>query len=227
MKDERIIIDHNNKAYRRKWAISGGDRYNGAYYYSREIVDNIIPNVDTDRNWVTIHIPNMAADHSIVFIHNNINTGIYEFLKHFDDVILVCGVPETVEKVKHIGKAIYLPLSIDLDYVNTFRVGKYEKTSPVAFVGRKEKKTPEVPEEVPCICDMPRPELLQAVARQKSVYAVGRCAIEAKALGCKILPYDSRYPKVSRWKVLDNLEAAKILQKELDKIDKPNKEEEK
>jgi hypothetical protein len=57
------------------------------------------------------------------------------------------------------------------------------------------------------------------MAEYKNIYAVGRCALEAKALGCRVKAYDNRFPKVSMWKVVDNLEAAKILQKELDRID--------
>ena len=51
------------------------------------------------------------------------------------------------------------------------------------------------------------------------MYAVGRSAIEAKCLGCRIKPYDKRFPDPRIWKVVDNKDAAKILQRELDKID--------
>mgnify|MGYP003308040885 CR=1 FL=1 len=36
-----MIIDHNHLFYRRRWALAGDARYNGAYYYSQEIVNNI------------------------------------------------------------------------------------------------------------------------------------------------------------------------------------------
>ena len=45
-----MIIDHNHPDYKAKWKTLGEDKYNGAYYYSKEIVKNIIPNVKTDRN---------------------------------------------------------------------------------------------------------------------------------------------------------------------------------
>ena len=64
---------------------------------------------------------------------------------------------------------------------------------------------------------MPRERLLKKMAQYKKIYAVGRTAIEARALGCEILPYDPRFPDVDRWKVIDNLEAAKMLQEELDR----------
>ena len=63
--------------------------------------------------------------------------------------------------------------------------------------------------------------LLAAMARCESVYAVGRCAIEAKALGVKVLPYDERFPDPEVWQVLDNSEAAEILQRKLNRIDHP------
>ena len=66
---------------------------------------------------------------------------------------------------------------------------------------------------------MPREDLLPRLAVYKRCYAVGRCAIEAKILGCDILPYDRRFPDPSIWQVLDNLEAARILQEKLDEID--------
>lgn len=59
-----MIIDHDHPAYKKKWDALGMGRYNGAFYYSKEIVKNIIPNVDTDRNWVTILVPNTCVDHS-------------------------------------------------------------------------------------------------------------------------------------------------------------------
>ena len=41
-----MIIDHTHPLYAKKRNSMGKDgKYNGAYYYSREIVKNIIPNV--------------------------------------------------------------------------------------------------------------------------------------------------------------------------------------
>ena len=37
--------------------------------------------------------------------------------------------------------------------------------------------------------------------------------------GCEIMPYDKRFPDPSIWRVLDNRDAAKILQQKLDEID--------
>lgn len=215
-----MIIDHTHSAYRQRWQSAGVNQFSGAYYYSQEIVKNIIPLIDSDRNWITVNIKGVGCDHSILFVHNNLRPENYEWIKQYGykDVVLVCGVPETVEKVKHLGRAIYVPISIDVEYVEQFAVA--EKTKEIAFVGRPaKKKHGKLPDGIDLLEGMPRDELLSKVAEYKTAYAVGRCALEAKVLGCKIKAYDERYPKASRWKVLDNKDAAAILQKELDRID--------
>lgn len=208
-------VDHDHPEYIRQ--VMKTSRHNGAYYYSKEIVKNIIPNVVTDRNWVTINVPGYAFDHSIVFIHNNLHPEWYEWLKDYEDVIFVCGVPSTVDKVSHIHKAIYLPLSIDVSYVERFRTNR--KTRQRAFFGRKEKAKGYDFGDADVIFNKSREALLHLMAEYREVYAVGRTAIEARVLGCDILPYDPRFPDPSFWKVLDNLQAADILQAKLDEID--------
>ena len=213
-----MIIDHNSYAYRLKWANAGRNKFNGAYYYSKEIVENIIPRIKTDRNWITVNVPGTGCNHAIVFVHNNLHPENYEWLKKYDDLILICGIPETVEKVAHLGHAIYLPISVDVDYVKQFQVE--EKTKDAAFVGRAVKRRGiELPDGIDYIEGLPRPKMLEEMAKYKTIYAVGRCAIEAKILKCKLKAYDPRFPKVSRWKVYDNKDAAAKLQEELDRID--------
>lgn len=184
---------------------------------------NIIPNVETDRNWITVNLPGYGAEHSVLFVHNNLRPENYDWIKTygFKDIVLVCGMKETVEKVAHLGKAIYLPLNIDVEYVEQFKVE--EKTKDVAFVGRPAKRNNiegiELPEGIDILEGMKRQDMLPKMAKYKSVYAVGRCALEAKVLGCRIRKYDPRYPKTSIWKVVDNREAAEMLQKMLNEID--------
>lgn len=213
-----MVISHKHPAYIRKWQKAGKNRYNGAYYYSKEIVENIIPRLKTDRNFITVNVEGVGCDHAVVFIHNNLHPGRYDWLSRYKDLILVCGIPETVEKVAHLGKAIYLPLSVDVEYVKKFAVK--EKTKESAFVGRPAKrKGLKLPKDIDILENMPRDQLLTEMAKYKEVYAVGRCAIEAKILKCRLKAYDPRFPKVSRWKPLDNAKAAEMLQAELDKID--------
>lgn len=214
-----MIIDHNHLAYKARWMQSGENQYNGAYYYSKEIVEKMIPRVQTDRNWVTINIPGVGASHSIIFIHNNLHPENYNWLSCYKDLVLVCGIPETCDKVRHLGTPIYLPLSVDVSYVEKFR---REKTKDTAFAGRIVKSflNSNLPGDVEIIGGVPRDELLARMAEYRHIYAVGRTAIEARILGCDILPYDDRFPDPSIWKVVDTLEAADILQKELDRIER-------
>ena len=212
-----MIFDHNHPAYRAKWASRPNGKWNGAFYYAKEIYKYIIPSVNTDRNWVLLNVEGFCWDHSIVFIHNNKFPNLYDWLKDYNDLILVCGVPETCEKVAHLGTPIYLPLSVDVEYVKTFIT---EKTRGTAFVGRRSKRANiEFPVGTEYIENMMRTELLRRMATYKQVYAVGRTAIEAKILGCEVLPYDPRFPDPERWKIVDVHDASKILQKQLDAID--------
>lgn len=217
-----MIISHKHRKYNVKWQRCKKNKFNGAYYYSREIVKNIIPLVETDRNWITVNLRGEGADHSIVFVHNNKCPENYDWLSGYKDLVLVCGVPETCEKLKHLGRTIYLPLSIDVEEVKQYEVE--EKDKEVCFAGRPAKRSGMyLPGGIDYLEGMPRSRFLAELARYKKVYAVGRTAVEAKALGAKIMQYDPRYPDTNMWLVLDNKDAAKILQEELDKIDRPEK----
>lgn len=211
-----MIISHENELYVATRKREGG-KHNGAYYYSVEICKNIIPKIKTKRNWVTINIPPVGKDHSIVFIHNNLHPSYYEWLRRYEDLILVCGVPSTCEKVAHIGKAIYLPLSVDVADVEQYKTAK---TKEVCFAGRKQKRERAGFHSIDILEDLPREELLREMAKYKQVYAVGRTAIEGKILGCEILPYDERFPDPSIWKIMDNSEAVPLLQKALDEVER-------
>ena len=223
-----MIIDHTNTIYAKKRnSMKNGNQYNGAYYYSKEIVKNIIPNVKTDRNWITIRLPEMQdhPDHSIIFIHNNRNPNYYEYLKDYKDCILVCSLPSTAENLSYFGKTIYLPLSVDVDYVKKFRVK--EKTEDIAYAGRASKLqyfNNRVPKNTPVLTNMCQSKLLKEMAKYKRIYASGRTAIQAKILDCEVLPHETNFPDTRFWKVIDNKDAAKMLQKMLDEIDGVNYE---
>lgn len=189
---------------------------NGALLYSQEIVKYFIPNIKTDRNWITINLAGHCYDHSIVFIHNNLTTEKYEWLKDFNDLILVCSQPETMEKVKKYGYPIYVPLSIPVEEVKKYTT---KKTKARAYAGRKDKYASTNARNCDRLEDLEHEELLKRMAEYYSVYAVGRTALEAKVLGCRIAPYDPRFPDVSRWKVIDSMEAVEILQRELNKAE--------
>ena len=219
-----MIIDHTHPDYKAvRNRMRNGDQYNGAYYYSIEIVKNIIPNVKTDRNWVTIRLHDQPIpDHSIVFIHNNRNPNYYEYLQRYNDLILVCGLERTVENMRFYGKAIYLPLSVNVNQVKRYRVK--EKTNDMAFAGRMIKISQmyhaPVPKECDILSNMPQYKLLREMAKYRKVYCTGRTAIQAKILDCEIGVHDPNFPDPRMWKVLDNKDAAKILQRKLNEIDK-------
>lgn len=217
-----MIIDHTHPDYVKKWKTLDENKYNGAYYYSKEIVKNIIPNVKTDRNWITVRLKEMKVhpDHSIIFIHNNRNPNYYEYLKDYKDCILVCSLPSTAENLQFFGRTIYLPLSVDVDYVKKFRVKN--KTKDIAYAGRASKLqyfNNRVPKDTPVLSNMTQPRLLREMAKYKTIYASGRTAIQAKILGCEVLPHESNFPDSRFWKVKDNKDAAKMLQQMLNNID--------
>lgn len=190
---------------------------NGALLYSKEIVKYFIPNIKTTRNWVTIRQVPFAYDHAIVFIHNNLNPSFYDYLANYHDLILVCGVPSTCEKVKHLGRTIYLPLSVP---VKEILKHKRHKTESVCYAGRRNKfASCNVALSIPHVSSLSHDDFLDEIAKYRSVYAVGRTAIEAKILGAKILPYDPRFPDPSVWKIVDTFDAIKMLQDELNYLD--------
>lgn len=210
-----MIIDYQHPAYQTKHRAMWHGQYNGAYYYSKEIREFLIPKIKTDRNWITINIKGFGADHSIVFVHNNLHPDHYDWMAKYKDLVLVVGVPETRSKVAHLGKTIYLPLPIDKANVAQYIV---EKDKEVCYAGRGRKFIGKKVEGDP-ICDLPREEMLEKMAHYKKVYAVGRTAIEAKILGATILPFDSRFPDVSIWKALPYEGAARLLQRALDDVE--------
>ncbi len=212
-------IDHTHPIYKQLRNRIGKSRWNGAYYYSIEICDRIIPNIKTDRPWITINTNGYVRgfDRAIVFAHNHKGCpSHYEWLKGYKDLIFVCSERDDMPKLEHLGTPIYLPLSVNVEYVKQFR--KEVKTKEIAFFGRMERVkeiADQLPKGIEYVSGMKRERMLREMAEYKTVYALDRVAIEAQILGCKVLPYPDR------WKVIDSLEAVPMLQKELDKIDGP------
>lgn len=226
-----MILDHNHPEYVARRKSIGNAKYNGAYYYTKEIVKNIIPLVQTNRDWNAIG-SNVEGMHSgmIVFLHDNSTPWNYAWLKKYDDLILVCSSTYTAESVKYSGRTILLPMSVDTEYVKRFRA---KKTKDTCFVGNrwvldniKNRSTFDdpihslpIPGNVDFFSSLPRERLLKELAKYRKAYAIDRCAIEAKVLGCELLPLATRYSVDNVGEVLDNRDAAKILQNELDKIE--------
>lgn len=211
--------------YRRKMFPTGRGAYNGAYFYSKEIVKNIIPNVRTSRSWDTLGMKACGStEHAIVFIHHCVNWDrVYGWLDKYKDHIYVVSTYPTYEWfVEHGKKTILLPLSIDTAYVSQF---KSEKTKKACYAGNRWAfKREDEDKNIPSYVDfppknLPREKLLKFIAQYEELYAIGRCALEGMVLGCKIRPFYRAYPDPSYWKVLDNEDAATLLQRALNMVE--------
>lgn len=202
---ENLKIEHNN----------------GAYFYSKELYENIVPKIKTDRNWILINAEGQCFDHSIVFIHNNKNPERYEWLRECKDLILVCSQVKTVKTMIQMFPkfhVILIPLSIDTNYVKQFKPKR--KSKKIAYFGRKVKCPPAILEDesIDKLWGTDHDALLKEVGKYKTVYAIGRCALEAKCLGCKVLPHAGEYENVE-FQLLDNKDIIPSLQRLINKID--------
>lgn len=216
-----MIISHEHPEYQ-KIRNKAKFKNHGCWFYSNEIVKNIAPRVETWRSWNTVgrDLPGMG-DHFIVFLHDNSTPWNYEWLRKYKDLVLVCSSKYTMDSVKFSGRTVFLPMSIDTEYVKQFRVR--EKTKDTCFYGNPwvyENCCNELVDGTEMISNMPREEALKEVAKYKRCYAIDRCAQECQVLSCELLPLSTRYSCDNYDKVLDNRDAANILQKELDKLEK-------
>ena len=207
-------------------------RNNGCWWYSNEIVKNIIPRVKTNREWNTVgrELDGMH-DGMIVFLHDNSTPWHYEWLKKYKDLVLVCSSNYTRQSVIYSGHTVFLPMNIDTRYVKKFKRFR-RKTRDTCFVGNSwvyKNLRRSIPHSVDFLSGMERQELLKELARYKKAYAIDRCALEARVLGCEVRPTQVRYGctlySTDLDKPLDNRKAAKMLQAELDKIDNGGKED--
>lgn len=210
----RVIASHLTPEYAARVMAQGDDRWNGAWFYSEEILRGIVPRVRTDRPWVLVNYVGMCEDHAIVFAHNNWHTHIYGWLGAYDDLVIVACRQSTADALAHLGRTVVLPLSVDVAEVASHA---RPKDRDVCFAGRREKLTAEL--GCPVLTGLPRGEFLDEMARYRRVYAIDRTAIEAHVLGCEVLPYDPEFPDPSVWAPLDTADAASMLQGILDGMD--------
>lgn len=205
-------------------------KFNGAYFYAKEIEQNIVPRVKTNRPWDLLGKYSTGSfDNAIVFLHNNAeHEKVYgSWLgKFYKNQIFIVNQPCTLRYVESKGlPCIYLPVSVDLDYVKQFRT---KKTKKACYVGNRwnwrladiEKYVPKDVDYAPD--DMERDDLLRFMAQYEICYAVSRCAVEAKALGCQVMKCHSELDP-DDFPMLDNKDAAVILQRELDKYERSQK----
>lgn len=217
------MITHKHPEYTELRKKTGQGKYNGCWYYAQEILDNIIPNVNTWRDWNTVgrELTGMC-DHMIVFLHDNSTPWHYDWLKKYKDLVLVCSSKYTMQSVCYSGNTVLLPMSVDVEYVEKF---KTKKTKDTCYVGNKwvmdsAEENGWHPEcQVDYLSSMPREELLTELAKYRRAICIDRCAIEAAVLGCEVIIPDTGYSVDNIGRVLDNRDAAQILQTELDKLD--------
>lgn len=220
----KIVIDTNNLQYKAFRKAYPRGKHNGAYYYAKELEQYFVPIVKTERNWDLLGMKMTPHhDHSIIFIHQCINWDMaYPWLEKLKDAVLVVSTWPTYEWAKERRyRPVFLPLSIDVNYVKKFTA---EKTKGACYAGNrwkfKEKYEATIPDDVEFPPeDLPRSDMLKFMAPYKELYAIGRCALEGKVLGCEIKPFYDPYPDPNYWVVRDSKEAAQMLQEELDKID--------
>lgn len=194
---------------------------NGAYFYSKELYERVVPFIKTKRPWCLINVKNQCEDNAIVFIHNNKSPERYYWLEPYKNLILICSQIKTLNAMIEMFPqfhVVYLPLSIDVDYVKQFKVKRKSKNT--AYFGRLEKIPEEIAEDdtIDKIYGLDREELLKTLAKYKNVYAIGRCAIEAKVLGCKVKSHEGEYVNTS-FDVIDNKEVIPELQRLINEID--------
>lgn len=224
-KVNKMNITHTHRDYKDKIEMNPNRRFNGAYYYSVEIMKNMKPLIKTKRPFVTINT-GKAFNHAIVFIHSNIKPEVtYAYLHKYKDLILVCGLRDTQIKMAYSfpeHTSIYLPLSVDVKEVQQYYIPFDDKPFNTCYAGRLGKFVSDDPMamfKVKMLTNLDRTEMLKQMAKYQYVYSVGRTAIEAQVLGCKVLNYDKRFPKNIVWEVHDNREMAKVLNQILQGID--------
>lgn len=199
---------------------------NGAYYYSKEIEENILPELGFDMFYITagaaLYTARELPDGAIVICHDNRSTK-QSYGKLFGKgIVWVCSKHSTVETLDGYGeRAVYVPLSIDTEYVKQF---KRKKTKDTAYVGNawafKREYLNSLPIDIEQLSDMPRVKLLKEMAKYKNVLAEGRVLQEAQILGCKteVPKYDGHESVYVE--ALDNREAIKYWREVLEPIAK-------
>lgn len=186
-----IVLGINTQRFIKWHSKQGITRNNGSYWYAREIEEIILPKIDKKLLIVTaaatIYHRHEIPDNAIVVCHDNRTTvKSYGFLFK-KNILWICSKQSTVNTIiKEGDRAVYVPLSIDTEYVKKF---KRKKTKDIAFVGNawgfKKNYLSSLPKNIAQISNLERDDLLREIAQYKKVIAEGRCLMEAQALGCK------------------------------------------
>jgi hypothetical protein len=217
-----IIQDHNTTEYKAAQSKLNRGKFNGAYFYSKEIVDCFIPQIKTTYNWQTIN-HQKAPEHCIVFVHSNNALHRYDYLLKYKDIILVCSTHNSLNELKKKGhkKVIYVPLSIDTDYLDNFKMDKKYGTIAAGnlWAFTPETKVMFIRNRIKHYHDIPREDLLKLMAKSKTVYAIGRTAMEAIYLGANVIQPDKEYPVEKYTTYFTQKQAIEILRKEIERYE--------
>ena len=217
----KVYIHYNDINYVRKWENLPSGKFNGAYYYSRDIEEHLAPYLTTKRPINVIGtVCCGGVDHMVVFIHNYLNSKAYGWLSRYNDVIVVSSDYNVEDEILKNHKVIHLPLSVNVEEIAKHKVKK--KTEDACYMGnqwvfKKQELAELVPPDVHRFGEMDREKLWDIVAKYKYAYAIGLCAIEARVLGCRLKMSRYRYPDPEgKFKVFDLREAAVCLQEAID-----------
>lgn len=221
-----VILGTNTERFRTWHKTQGAEGMNGAYWYSKEIEDIILPELDSDAVVVTVaaslYGPNDIPSGSVIVCHDNRYTE-QSYGNHFgNNHLWICSKESTVKTLKGYGEnAVYVPLSIDTRYVKKFIT---DKTKDTAYVGNpwgfKKEYLESLPPNIKQLGGMERDVLLRKMAEYKNVIAEGRCLMEAQVLGAKTSVPEYKEHEAVFVKALDSLAAVKHWQKAFKKVPK-------
>lgn len=209
------IVGTKSDRYQAWRARQGIGRNNGAYWYAKEIENIILPELSHLNLWINtvganFFTPREIPKGAVIVCHDNINT-VRTYMKLFRlGVLWICSKQEVADILtEHGEKAVYIPLSVDTEYVKQFK--RKRRTKDTAYVGNawsfKKKYLSSLPDNIDQLNGMEREDLLKEMAKYRNVIAEGRCLIEAMVLGANwSLPTYENINIIER-EVLDTREA--------------------
>lgn len=209
------IVGTKSDRYQAWRAKQGMGRNNGAYWYAKEIEEIILPELSHLNLWINtvgalFFLPREIPKGAVIVCHDNINT-VRTYMKLFKlGILWICSKQSVADTlIKHGEKAVYIPLSVDTEYVKQFK--RQRRTKDTAYVGNawsfKKKFLQSLPDNIDQLNGMEREDLLRDMAKYKNVIAEGRCLIEAMVLGANwSLPTYENINIIER-EVLDTREA--------------------
>lgn len=209
------IIGTKSDRYQAWRAKQGMARNNGAYWYAKEIEDIILPELKHLNLWINtvgsrFLSPRDIPRGAVIVCHDNINT-VRTYMRLFKlDVLWICSKQSVADTlIKHGEKAVYIPLSIDVEYVEQFK--RKRRTKDIAYVGNawgfKKEYLSSMPSNIVQLNGMDRDDLLKEMSKYRTIIAEGRCLLEAKVLGAKTELPTHGYGDIVDREVIDSREA--------------------